>query len=109
MKSSIHLNLAEKIYFYKREYLSNKQQWINEVCSKLRDRIEYLNNLIRDKLNVYLNHGPKYTKLSLPSTPFVGNYFYYPNGEFKHPDDINPLIEYDSNYQLYVMAHNIDL
>jgi glycogen debranching enzyme len=50
--------------------------------------------------------GPKYKKLSLPSTPFVGNYFHYPNDEFKHPDEINQLIENDTNYQLYVMAHN---
>ncbi|CAF4063354.1 unnamed protein product [Rotaria sp. Silwood1] len=44
-------------------------------------------------------------EISLPSTPFVENYFYYPNGEFKHPDDINQLVEYDYNYQLYLMAH----
>ncbi|CAF3956582.1 unnamed protein product, partial [Rotaria sp. Silwood1] len=44
-------------------------------------------------------------EISLPSTPFVENYFYYPNGEFKHPDDINQLIEYVYNYQLSIISY----
>ena len=28
----------------------------------------------------------------MPSTPFVGNYFCYPNEQFKHPNEINQLI-----------------
>jgi hypothetical protein len=36
---------------------------------------------------------PKCKKFSLPSIPFVGNYFHYADGEFKHPDEINQLIE----------------
>ncbi|CAF3842347.1 unnamed protein product [Rotaria sp. Silwood1] len=123
MKSFVDLDLCEKIYYYKRENISTKEQWIDAACNALRYRLDNLNNLIKDKLNSYLNRaidnciascryhffssdGPNYKKLSLPSTPFVGNYFYYPNGEFKHPDDINKLIEYDYNYQLYIMAHN---
>ncbi|CAF4550892.1 unnamed protein product [Rotaria sp. Silwood2] len=51
-----------------------------------------------------LNEGED-KKISLPSTPFVANYFYYPNGEFKHPDDINQLIEYDYSYQLYIISY----
>ncbi|CAM4839817.1 unnamed protein product [Rotaria magnacalcarata] len=123
MKSFIDLDLAEKIYFYKREYLSTKQEWINEACNQLRNRLNYLNNILYEKLNgrliravdnciascryhFFANDGPKYKILSLPSTPFVGNYFHYPNEEFKHPDEINQLIESDLHYQSYVMAHN---
>ncbi|CAF3327312.1 unnamed protein product [Rotaria sp. Silwood2] len=123
MKSFVDLDLAEKIYFFKREYLSTNEQWINAACDALRSRLHFLNHIKCEKLNENLNRaidnsiascryhffsydGPKYKKLCLPSTPFVGNYFYYPNGEFKHPDDINNLIEHDINYQLYVMAHN---
>ncbi|CAF2153377.1 unnamed protein product [Rotaria magnacalcarata] len=123
MKSFIDLDLAEKIYFYKREYLSTKQEWINEACNQLRNRLNYLNTIVCQKLNGNLTRavdnciascryhffsydGPKYKILSLPSTPFVGNYFYYPNEEFKHPDEINQLIENDLHYQSFVMAHN---
>jgi len=123
MKSRVNLQLAEKIYFYKRDYLKTQDQWINAACDALRDRINFLNHLACEKLNEHLTRaidnclascryhffsydGPNYKKLSLPSTPFVGNYFYYPNDEFKHPDEINKLIEFDQNYQSYVMAHN---
>ncbi len=47
-----------------------------------------------------------FKKLSFPDTPFVGNYFHYPNAEFKHPDQIKNLTEYDINFQTYIMAHN---
>ncbi|CAF3932255.1 unnamed protein product [Rotaria sordida] len=123
MKSLIDLDLAEKVYFYKREYLTTKQEWIDAACNALRDRLHFLNHCVCQKLNENLNRaidnsiascryhffsydGPKYKKLCLPSTPFVGNYFHYPNRELKHPDDINQLIEDDINYQTYVMAHN---
>ena len=55
----------------------------------------------------FLTHeGPKYEKLSFPETPFVGIYFHYPNEEYKHPSEINELIENDLHYQSFVMAHN---
>ena len=51
--------------------------------------------------------GPiKYDQISFPSKLFVGNYFSYPNGEMKHPSEINRLISNDEDYQLHVMAHN---
>ncbi|CAF1200337.1 unnamed protein product [Rotaria sordida] len=123
MKSFVDLNLAEKVYFFKREHLSTKEQWINAACHALRDRLDSLNHFVCEKLNAdltraidnciascryhfFASDGPNYKSLCLPSTPFVGNYFYYPNGELKHPDDINQLIENDTNYQLHVMAHN---
>ncbi len=123
MKSRVNLELAEKIYFYKRKNFDTIEEWINEACNALNDRLKYLNKLIFNKLNEDLNRaidnclsscryhffsyeGPKYKKLSLPLTPFVGNYFHYPNNEFKHPDEINQLIENDINYQSYIMAHN---
>jgi glycogen debranching enzyme len=123
MKSRVNLRLAEKIYFYKRENLSTKDQWIDTACDALSIRLKFLNKRINEKLNEDLNRaidnciatcryhffsfdGPKYKRLSSPSTPFVGNYFHYPNGEFKHPDEINQLIENDINYQTYIMAHN---
>ena len=123
MKSEINLKLAEQVYYYKRKNLNGKEEWINRACDALKDRIYFLNHLKSEKLNEHLNHaidnclascryhffsydGPNYQKLSLPLTPFVGNYFHYPNDQFKHPDEINQLIENDLNYQAYVMAHN---
>ncbi|CAF4383322.1 unnamed protein product [Rotaria socialis] len=35
------------------------------------------------------------------------NYFHFSNEEFKHPDDIDHLIQNDTNYQFYVMANNV--
>jgi glycogen debranching enzyme len=123
MKSRVNLKLAEKKYFYQRNNLNKFDEWINAACNELRDRIYFLNHLISEKLNEDLNRaidnclascryhffsydGPNYKKLSLPLTPFVGNYFYYPNDKFKHPDEINQLISNDINYQSHVMAHN---
>ncbi len=123
MKSRVDLQLAEKVYFYKRESLKTKEEWINAACDALGDRLKVLNNSVSEKLTEQLNQaidnclascryhffsydGSKFQKLSFPSTPFVGNYFSYPHGEFKHPNEINELIENDRNYQLYVMAQN---
>jgi glycogen debranching enzyme len=123
MKSRVNLQLAEKVYFYKKDLKSNIEGWINSACDALRDRLHFLNHSATEKLNEHLNRavdnclaacryhffsydGPNYKMLSLPSTPFVGNYFHYPNDQFKHPDEINELIENDTNYQSYVMAHN---
>jgi glycogen debranching enzyme len=123
MKSFVNLELAEKVYFFKRKDLTTKEQWINAACQALNHRLNILNNLKCEKLNQNLtraidnclsacryhffsNDGPKYKKISFPATPFVGNYFSYPNGEFKHPDQVNQFIENDTNYQTYVMAHN---
>ncbi|CAF5132019.1 unnamed protein product, partial [Rotaria sp. Silwood1] len=51
MKSFVDLDLCEKVYFYKREYLSTKEQSINAACNALRYRLYFLNNLISKKLN----------------------------------------------------------
>ncbi|CAF1464414.1 unnamed protein product [Adineta steineri] len=123
MKSKINLDLASKIYFYKRNNCKTNDENINEACNSLRDRLHYLNHSKCEKLQEHLIHavdnclascryhffsydGPNFKKLSLPTTPFVGNYFHYPNDEFKHPDLIDELIQTDSSYQSYVMAHN---
>ena len=44
--------------------------------------------------------------IGFPSSPFVGNYFHYPNDEFLHPDKIDRLMQEDPHYQSDVMAHN---
>jgi glycogen debranching enzyme len=122
-KSRVNLELAEKIYFYKRENLINKDQWIDAACNALLNRLKFLNKKISEKINEHLNRAidnciascryhffaydePNYKKISFPSTPCVGNYFHYPNDEFKHPNEIKQLIENNINYQTYVMAHN---
>jgi glycogen debranching enzyme len=123
MKSVVNLDLAEKIYFFKRKNFKTQDEWINSACDSFRDRLHLLNHLKCEKLNEHLNRavdnclaacryhffsydGPNYKSLSLPDQPFVGNYFHYPNDEFKHPDQIDQLIQTDTNYQSYVMAHN---
>ncbi|CAF1417753.1 unnamed protein product, partial [Adineta ricciae] len=123
MKSTVDLDLAEKQFFYQRQPNRTKDDYINDACDALRDRLHFLNHLKCEKLNEHLNRavdnclascryhffsfdGPNFKKLSLPSSPFVGNYFHYPNDEFKHPDEIDQLIHNDTNYQSYVMAHN---
>ena len=123
MKTRVDLQLAEEIYFFKRKHLSRKDEWIDAACQSLQDRIHFLNHIKCEKLNEDLSRavdnclascryhffsfdGPQYQRLSLPKTPFVGNYFHYPNDEFKHPDEINELIGNDVDYQVHVMAHN---
>ncbi len=123
MKSFVNLDLAEQLYFYKYQINESQIDSITNACNALRDRLNLLNHLISEKIQEHLSRaidnclascryhffsydGPNYKKLSLPSTPFVGNYFHYPNNEFKHPDEINELISNDETYQSYVMAHN---
>ena len=123
MKSTIDLDLAEKVYYYRRNNCHSKEEFIESACHSLKDRIHLLNHLKMEKLNENLNRaidnclsscryhffspcGPKYKQLSLPSTPFVGNYFHYPNDELKHPSEMNELISEDEDYQLNVWAHN---
>ena len=123
MKTSIDLRLAEKIYYFKRKHFSTKEQWQNAACDALTNRLHFLNHLVCEKLNgiliravenclascqyhFFAADGPKYKCLFFPSTPFVGSYFHYPNGQFKHPDQINELIDNDFDYQLHFMAQN---
>ena len=123
MKSRVDLYLAEKIYFYRRETFASQSQCIDEACRSLTDRLHLLNHLVCEKLSEHLNRaidnclascryhffafdGPHYKQLSLPDTPFVGNYFHYPQGIFPHPDEVDQLIQTDSAFQSYVMAHN---
>ena len=123
MKTTIDLQFAENLYFYQRENLSTIEQWRTAACNALNNRLEHLNNLMTKKVIDNLNRaidnclsscryhflafdGPKYDQISHPNKPFVGNYFSYPNDEFKHPNEINRLIENDLDYQMHVMAHN---
>ncbi|CAF1074010.1 unnamed protein product, partial [Didymodactylos carnosus] len=121
LKSTVDLNLAAQVYYYKRSGPSSSDD-IEQACESLCDRLAYLNHIIYDKIQEHLVRavdntlaacryhffaydGPNFERITL-QTPFVGNYFAYPNGEFKHPDEIQKLIETDATYQSYCMAHN---
>jgi hypothetical protein len=109
------LNPLKKIYFYKRKNSTRKDE--------LSDRLKSLNKEMSQKSNENLNRAIdnsvaacwyhlfsydelEYKKLSFLNTFFVRIYFHYPNGEFKHSDEIKQLIENDINFQTYVITQN---
>ncbi|UJR24125.1 hypothetical protein I4U23_027092 [Adineta vaga] len=123
MKSSINFQSAKEIYFYQRKDFNEKNQWIKFACEDLKNDLINLNKNFIQNLNEKLSRaidnclksfyyrffsydGPKYKQISFPSILFVPNYFSYPNQQFKHPDEINLLIENDTQYQTFLMAHN---
>ncbi|CAF1491020.1 unnamed protein product, partial [Didymodactylos carnosus] len=122
LQAKVDLQMARQIYFYKHHSESSLNDVVDQACSSLRHRLVYLNQLQFDKVqkdlvravdnalagcryHFFSPDGPKYEQISV-KTPFVGNYFAYPNGEFRHPNEIERLIDTDETFQQYTMAHN---
>jgi hypothetical protein len=57
MKSRVNLDLAEKTYFYRRDYLGTNEEQVNAACDALRDRLHFLNHIKCEKLNEHLNRA----------------------------------------------------
>ncbi len=43
VKTRVNLQLAERIYFYKRKDFTTIDEWINATCDELLNRLKYLN------------------------------------------------------------------
>ncbi|CAF1026829.1 unnamed protein product [Didymodactylos carnosus] len=114
LESTVDMELAIKLYYH---------QSIEDACQALEDRLIYLNHLKMDEIendlkraisccidssryHFFESHGPRYPQISI-RTPFVGNNFAYPNDEFRHPDDIEKILDTNNeDYLKYCMAHN---
>ena len=118
----VNLQLAEQLFYFDVEGQSREER-VKWACESLLSCLHSLNDRVSRELNEHLNQavdnclsscryhffsfdGPRYSSLSLPSRPFVGNYFHYPKDEFLPPSEIDVLIQSDRSYQSYVMAHN---
>jgi len=123
MLSKVNFDLASEIFFCQHDGIDDRQHSIERTLDLFRHHLQYLNEQVCQRLtndliraidnclascryHFFAFDGPHFSSISFPSSPFVGNYFHYPNEEFLHPDLINQKIENDSNYQLNVMAHN---
>ena len=57
MKSRVDLQLAQQIYFFKRQNLTTNKEWIDAACEALNQRLQFLNNQLSEKLNEHLNRA----------------------------------------------------
>ena len=123
LQSKVDLSLATSIFFCRHAGETNGDGWTRRSVELFRDRLHLLNHRVCQRLNddlvravdnclascryhFFSYDGPRFPAIGFPSSPFVGNYFHYPNDEFLHPDKIDRLMEEDLHYQSYVMAHN---
>ena len=119
MGTRVDLDLAEDLFYFHEDETTD----VDLACQRLRDRLNWFNHSISEEINEHLNQaidnclascryhffsidGPRYSSLSLPNQPFVGNYFHYPHEQFLPPSEIDRLIQSDVSYQSRVMAHN---